>query len=141
MQAWTRNEAVPDSQGNRLTAPANGPHRTSDQNSLVRMGNLTIDLDGRAVIRDGREVRLSPIEYDLLSLLAARAGRVIDQRTLLRSVWGLSYGNRRNYLRTYIYQLRGKLESDPRHPDLIVTVGLRGYRLGAPAVLAYTHGR
>jgi len=105
------------------------------------MGNLTIDLAGRAVIRDGREVRLSPIEFDLLSLLATRAGRVIDQRTLLRSVWGLSYGNRRNYLRTYIYQLRGKLEADPRHPDVIVTVGLRGYRLGPPAVLAYTHGR
>lgn len=141
MQAWTRNEAAPDPQRNQRTAPANGPDRSADQNSLVRMGNLTIDLAGRAVIRDGREVRLSPIEFDLLSLLATRAGRVIDQRTLLRSVWGLSYGNRRNYLRTYIYQLRGKLEADPRHPDVIVTVGLRGYRLGPPAVLAYTHGR
>jgi two-component system, OmpR family, KDP operon response regulator KdpE len=141
MQAWTRNEAALDPHRNQRIAPANGPDRSADQNSLVRMGNLTIDLDGRAVIRDGREVRLSPIEYDLLSLLANRAGRVIDQRTLLRSVWGLSYGNRRNYLRTYIYQLRGKLEADPRHPDVIVTVGLRGYRFGPPAVLAYTHGR
>jgi DNA-binding response OmpR family regulator len=141
MQAWTRNEVAPDPQGNQRAAPANGSDRTADQNSLVRMGNLTIDLDGRAVIRDGREVRLSPIEYDLLSILATRAGRVIDQRTLLRSVWGLGCGNRRNYLRTYIYQLRGKLEADPRHPDVIVTVGLRGYRLGPPAVLAYTNGR
>ncbi len=105
------------------------------------MGTLTIDLEGRAVIRDGREVRLSPIEYNLLSLLATRAGRVVDQRTLLRSVWGLSCGNSRNYLRTYIYQLRGKLEADPHHPDVIVTVGQRGYRLGPPAVLAYTNGR
>jgi two-component system, OmpR family, KDP operon response regulator KdpE len=127
MQAWSRSELTP------------GPQ--SYQNTLVRMGNLTIDLEARAVIRDGREVRLSPIEYDLLSILATRAGRVIDQRTLLRSVWGLGCGNKRNYLRTYIYQLRGKLEADPHHPDVIVTVGLRGYRLGAPAVLAYPNGR
>lgn len=132
---------APDPKGNQLTAPANGPDRPADQNSLVRIGNLTIDLDGRAVIRDGQEVRLSPTEYDLLSILATRAGRVIDQRTLLRSVWGLGCGNRRNYLRTYIYELRGKLEADPRHPEVIVTVGLRGYRLGPPAVLAYTDGR
>jgi two-component system KDP operon response regulator KdpE len=141
MQAWTRNEVAPGPQGNQLTAPAGGPDRTADQNSLVRMGNLTIDLEGKAVIRDGREVRLSPTEFDLLSILATRAGRVIDQRTLLRSVWGLGCGNKRNYLRTYIYQLRGKLEADPRHPDVIVTVGQRGYRLGAPAVLAFLHGR
>jgi two-component system, OmpR family, KDP operon response regulator KdpE len=141
MQAWMRNEVAPYPQGNQLTAPANGPDRTAVQNSLVRMGNLTIDLDGKAVIRDGREVRLTPTEYLLLSILAIRAGRVIDQRTLLRAVWGLGYGNRRNYLRTYIYQLRGKLEADPHHPDVIVTVGLRGYRLGAPALLAYLHGR
>src|SRR5690242_14358577 len=100
MHAWRRNEAVPDPQGNQVTAPANGPDRCADQNSLVRVGNVTIDLDGRAVIRDGREVRLSPTEYDLLSVLAARAGRVIDQRTLLRSVWGLGCANSRNYLRT-----------------------------------------
>jgi two-component system, OmpR family, KDP operon response regulator KdpE len=121
--------------------PTSGPDRAADQNSIVRMGIVTIDLDGKAVIRDGREVRLSPTEYHLLSILAARAGRVIDQRTLLRSVWGLGCGNSRNYLRTYIYQLRRKLEADRRHPEVIVTVGLRGYRLGAPAVLAYTHGR
>jgi two-component system, OmpR family, KDP operon response regulator KdpE len=121
--------------------PASGPDRTADQISIVRMGNVTIDLDGKAVIRDGREVRLSPTEYHLLSILAARAGRVIDQRTLLRSVWGHGCGNSRNYLRTYIYQLRRKLEADRRRPEVIVTVGLRGYRLGAPAVLAYPHGR
>jgi two-component system, OmpR family, KDP operon response regulator KdpE len=141
MQAWTRNDVAPDPEGNQLIAPANGPNRTADQNGVVRMGNVTIDLDGKAVIRDGREVRLSPTEYDLLSILAASAGRVIDQRTLLRSVWGLGCGNCRNYLRTYIYQLRGKLEADRRHPEVIVTVGLRGYRLGAPAVLTYSHGR
>jgi two-component system, OmpR family, KDP operon response regulator KdpE len=138
MQPGTRNQVASGLQGNQLTRLAD---RTADQNSLVRMGNVTIDLDGKAVIRDGREVRLSPTEYDLLSILAARAGRVIDQRTLLRSVWGLGCGNSRNYLRTYIYQLRCKLEADRRHPEVIVTVGLRGYRFGAPAVLAYTHGR
>jgi two-component system KDP operon response regulator KdpE len=141
MQPWTRNEVASHPQSNQRIALARGTDRTAEQIGLVRMGNVTIDLDGKAVIRDGREVRLSPTEYDLLSILATRAGRVIDQRTLLRSVWGLGCGNSRNYLRTYIYQLRGKLEADRRHPEVIVTVGLRGYRLGAPAVLAYNHGR
>lgn len=141
MQPWMTNELTSYPQGNQLTAVGNSLDHPPRQSSLVCIGKVTIDLEGKAVIRDGREVRLSPTEYGLLAVLATGAGRVIDQRTLLRAVWGLSCGNKRNYLRTYIYQLRAKLEGDPRHPEVVVTVGVRGYRLGAPAVLAYTHGR
>lgn len=135
MQRWTQNELASNPRAGQVNAAANGLPRAPDPNSLFHMGNLTIDLDARVVIRDGREIRLSPNEYSLLSVLAIRAGRVTDQRTLLHSVWGLGCGHKRNYLRTYIYQLRAKLEADPRHPEVIVTVGARGYRLGAPAVL------
>ncbi len=94
---------------------------------------MIIDLAGQSVVRDGVEVKLSPTEFGLVSALAQHAGQVMDHRTLLRTVWGPTYGDERNYLRTFIQRLRSKLENDPRNPELIVTVGARGYRFGPPA--------
>ena len=111
----------------RRAQPAPGPGR------VVRGGGVTVDLAAQSVLRDGVEVKLSPTEYGLLSALAQHAGQVMDHRTLLRTVWGPSYGDERNYLRTFIQRLRTKLENDPKNPELIVTVGARGYRFGAPA--------
>jgi two-component system, OmpR family, KDP operon response regulator KdpE len=111
----------------RRAEPAPGPSR------VVRSGGVTIDLAEQSVVRDGAEVKLSPTEYGLLSALAQHAGQVMDHRTLLRTVWGPTYGDERNYLRTFIQRLRSKLESDPKNPVIIVTVGARGYRFGAPA--------
>lgn len=101
---------------------------------VVRTGGVTVDLASGTVTRNGAEVRLSPTEYGLLAALARRAGNVIDHRTLLRDVWGSSYGDERNYLRTFVQRLRSKLETDPKSPEIIVTVGTRGYRFGPPAV-------
>ena len=111
----------------RRAQPAPGPGR------VVRGGGVTVDLAAQSVLRDGVEVKLSPTEYGLLSALAQHAGQVMDHRTLLRTVWGPTYGDERNYLRTFIQRLRTKLENDPKNPELIVTVGARGYRFGAPA--------
>ena len=111
----------------RRAQPAPGPSR------VVRAGGVTIDFAGQSVVRDGAEVKLSPTEYGLLSALAQHAGQVMDHRTLLRTVWGPTYGDERNYLRTFIQRLRSKLESDPKNPEIIVTVGARGYRFGAPS--------
>jgi len=111
----------------RRAQPVPGPGR------IVRGGGVTIDLAAQSVVRDGVEVKLSPTEYGLLSALAQHAGQVMDHRTLLRTVWGPTYGDERNYLRTFIQRLRTKLENDPKNPELIVTVGARGYRFGAPA--------
>lgn len=97
--------------------------------SAVQTGDVVIDLRGRAVLKRGTEVRLSPIEYELLSQLARRAGQVVDHRTLLREVWGPSHVHERNYLWTFIQRLRRKLEDDPRNPHLIISAGSRGYRL------------
>ena len=118
----------------RRAQPAPGPGR------VVRAGGVIIDLAGQSVLRDGAEVKLSPTEYGLLSALAQHAGQVIDHRTLLRTVWGPTYGDERNYLRTFIQRLRSKLETDPRNPDLIVTVGARGYRFGPPTSSDPTRG-
>jgi two-component system KDP operon response regulator KdpE len=112
----------------RRAQPAPGPSR------VVRAGGVTIDLAGQSVLRNGAEVKLSPTEYGLLSVLAQHAGNVMDHRTLLRTVWGPTYGDERNYLRTFIQRLRSKLEDDPGNPEVIVTVGVRGYRFGPPSI-------
>ena len=112
----------------RRAQPAPGPSR------VVRAGGVTIDLAGQSVVRDGTEVKLSPTEYGLLSVLAQHVGQVMDHRTLLRTVWGPAYGDERNYLRTFIQRLRSKLEGDPSKPEIIVTVGARGYRFGPPGI-------
>jgi two-component system KDP operon response regulator KdpE len=112
----------------RRAQPTPGPNR------IVRAGNVTIDLAGQSVLRGGEEVKLSPTEYGLLSALVQNSGKVIDHRTLLRTVWGPSYGDERNYLRTFIQRLRAKLENDPGKPEIIVTVGARGYRFGPPSI-------
>jgi two-component system KDP operon response regulator KdpE len=101
---------------------------------IVRAGDVTVDLSSHTVMKDGSEVRLSPTEYGLLAVLARHAGQVIDHRTLLREVWGPSYGDERNYLRTFVQRLRSKLEVDPKSPEIIVTAGSRGYRFGPPSV-------
>lgn len=107
------------------------PH--TSESRIVRAGKVAIDLGSQAVMRDGAEVRLSPTEYGLLAALAQHAGQVMDHRTLLRTVWGPGYGDERNYLRTFIQRLRVKLETDPKNPEVIVTVGARGYRFGPPS--------
>jgi two-component system KDP operon response regulator KdpE len=99
---------------------------------VIQTGDVTVDLGSQAVMKDGAEVRLSPTEYGLLAALAEHAGQVMDHRTLLRTVWGHGYGDERNYLRTFIQRLRAKLETDPKNPEVIVTVGARGYRFGPP---------
>ena len=98
----------------------------------VHLGDVVVDLAARSVLKAGKEVRLSPTEYGLLSELARRAGSVVDHRTLLREVWGPSHVRERNYLWTFVQRLRQKLEDDSRNPQLIVSAGSRGYRLGPP---------
>jgi len=110
----------------RRAQPVPGP------SLVVRSGEVHVDLASGTVTRDGVEVRLSPTEYGLLAALVKRSGQVIDHRTLLREVWGPSYGDERNYLRTFVQRLRSKLEKDPSNPSIIVTVGSRGYRFGSP---------
>jgi two-component system KDP operon response regulator KdpE len=110
----------------RRAQPTPGPRL------VVRSSDVIVDLSSSSVTRGGAEVRLSPTEYGLLAALARRAGQVIDHRSLLREVWGPSYGDERNYLRTFVQRLRSKLEEDPSNPVIIVTVGSRGYRFGAP---------
>jgi two-component system KDP operon response regulator KdpE len=117
----------------RIRAVLRRAVQPSAETRVVRTGNVTVDLGNQAVLKNGAEVRLSPTEYGLLAALALHAGQLMDHRTLLRTVWGPGYGDERNYLRTFIQRLRLKLEGDSKNPEVIVTVGARGYRFGPPA--------
>ncbi|HEV3100719.1 MAG TPA: response regulator transcription factor [Candidatus Dormibacteraeota bacterium] len=119
----------------RIRAVLRRAQPPSSSARVIRAGSVAVDLGNQTALKNGSEVRLSPTEYGLLVALAEHAGQVIDHRTLLRTVWGPGYGDERNYLRTFIQRLRLKLESDPKNPEVIVTVGTRGYRFGAPAAV------
>ncbi len=97
--------------------------------SVVMADGLTIDMIQRIVLRDGKSIRLTPKEYDLLTLLAHHAGRVVTHRTLLTSVWGPAHEEDLHYLRVFIGQLRQKIERDPAQPKIVQTEPGVGYRL------------
>ena len=102
--------------------------RTEDASPLFEFGEVRVDLSRRVVTRNGEPVRLTPIEYRLLCVLLASAGKVLTQRHLLREVWGPSSVESTHYLRVYVGHLRHKLEIDPAQPRHFQTETGVGYR-------------
>ncbi len=98
----------------------------------LSIGELVVDLLDRRVSYGGREVRLTPIEFDLLRVLAQHQGRLVTHRQLLREVWGPAYGEETHYLRVHVAHIRAKLELDPSRPRYLITEPGVGYRLHAP---------
>ncbi len=99
----------------------------------VRLGDLTIDLAAKRVIRTGTaspasDVRLTPTEWHLLEALLRHPGKLISQRQLLHDVWGPGYADASGNLRLYMAQLRRKLEPDPARPRWLLTEPGMGYR-------------
>jgi two-component system KDP operon response regulator KdpE len=99
--------------------------------ALFRFGDVEVDLAARVVRKGGAEVHLTPIEYRLLGVLIANAGRVMTHPQLLRQVWGPSHAQSTHYLRVYMGNLRQKLEDDSAQPRHILTETGVGYRLMA----------
>jgi len=99
--------------------------------SVVRSGELEIDLAEYRVTRNGVEVRLTATEFKLLAHLAGHAGRVLTHHAILTAVWGPEYAEHVEYLRVYMRQLRKKLEADPDHPEILTTEPGIGYRFMA----------
>jgi len=102
--------------------------RTDDE-PILSFGELVIDLAHRNVTNKGEEVRLTPIEYEILKYLALQAGRVVTHKQLLRAIWGPNYQEQTQYLRVYVGQIRRKIEIDPSQPEHIITEPGIGYRL------------
>jgi two-component system KDP operon response regulator KdpE len=99
-----------------------------DPEAPIRIGNIDLDPLRRQVRKAGEPVHLTPKEFDLLHYLMAHAGLPITHARLLQGVWGPEYGGELEYLRTFVRQLRKKLENDPADPEYLLTDSHVGYR-------------
>jgi len=102
---------------------------------VLRVGQLELEIEHRVLRKAGKEIHLSPKEFELLAFLMRHKGIPVAHARLLRAVWGPEYGNEPDYLRSYIKALRKKIEDDPGRPDYILTEPWVGYRLKDPADL------
>ena len=94
----------------------------------IRIGNIELDPTRRTVRKAGSALRLTPKEFDLLHYLMSHPGVPVSHAKLLRAVWGDEYGRELEYLRTFVHQLRKKLEDDPSSPEYLLTELHFGYR-------------
>lgn len=94
-------------------------------------GEIHVDVDGHIVEVRGRQLELTPTEFNLLVILMRNAGKVLTHEMLLQNVWGPEYGMEAEYLRVYVGRLRQKIEEDPSHPVYIHTEHGIGYRFEA----------
>jgi two-component system, OmpR family, KDP operon response regulator KdpE len=100
--------------------------------TLLRAGDLELDINRHVLYRQGEVVHLTPTEFELLALLMRHQGAPVTHAKLLRSVWGPEYGTELDYLRSFIKTLRKKMEADPARPKYIVTEPWVGYRFCNP---------
>jgi two-component system, OmpR family, KDP operon response regulator KdpE len=100
---------------------------------VLQAGELEIDLERRLLRRAGKQIHLSPKEFDLLACLMRNLDAPVTHVKLLRAVWGPEYGNELEYLRSYVKILRKKIEDDPAKPEYILTEPWVGYRFCSPS--------
>jgi two-component system, OmpR family, KDP operon response regulator KdpE len=100
----------------------------SAETGLFRAGDLSIDYDRRRVLRNDAEIRLTPKEFELLSLLARNHDRVLTHRAILKAVWGPNAVEQPEHLWTLVAQLRKKIEPDPGKPQYLLSEPWVGYR-------------
>lgn len=98
------------------------------ESGMLRAGDLTIDYDRRRVVRGQDEIRLTPKELDLLTLLVRNRDRVLTHRAILKAIWGANAVEQPEHLWTLVAQLRRKIEPDPSHPRYLVSEPWVGYR-------------
>jgi two-component system KDP operon response regulator KdpE len=113
----------------RVRAALRHAVRSPSGTSILRFGNAVVDLEKRTASHDREEIRLTPIEFRLLAMLAKHVGMVVTHRQLLTQVWGPTHQSDTHYLRIYMKQLREKLEIDPVRPRYLLTETGVGYRL------------
>jgi len=96
----------------------------------LKIGSILIDQVAHTIIRDGKVIPLTRLEFDLLVALAKDPGRVFTREALLSEVWGYQHAADTRLVNVHIQRLRAKIEYDPENPDLIVTVRGIGYKAG-----------
>ncbi|HEY6490619.1 MAG: response regulator transcription factor [Terracidiphilus sp.] len=105
------------------------------QVSIIEVGDVRLDFDRHLVEKKGRMVHLTPKQFELLHFLMVNAGKPVPHAKLLRSVWGPEYGNELEYLRTFVRQVRMKIEDDPANPRYLLTESHIGYRFNEPNLM------
>ncbi len=98
----------------------------------VAIGGLLVDTVARRVSREGIQIHLTPIEWQILSTLISSAGRTLTHQQIFDAVWGREFGSPQQYLRVHITNLRRKIELDPASPQIIITEPGVGYRVDPP---------
>ena len=116
---------------NAVLRRAQMPELRGDEKPIVTP-KLSINLATREVIREGRAVKLSPTEYNLLYQLARNESKVLSHQMLLEKVWGSEYTDSTEYLKVYIQRLREKLEEDPSNPKMFISERGLGYKFVSP---------
>jgi len=113
----------------RVRAAVRRSHATpGSASAVITIGDIKLDPARRLVQKNGETVHLTPKEFDLLHHLMKNAGLPVMHSRLLSAVWGPEYGNELEYLRTFVRQLRKKLEDDSSHPKYVLTDSHIGYR-------------
>ena len=112
----------------RLKAAVRRNKALGSEETAILIGDVKLDSARHLVQKKGRSVHLTPKQFELLHYLMANAGRPVPHAKLLRTVWGPEYGDELEYLRTFVRQLRTKIEDDPGNPKYLVTEAHIGYR-------------
>jgi two-component system, OmpR family, KDP operon response regulator KdpE len=100
----------------------------SPETTVIEEGDFCVDLESREVKVEGKDIRLSPKEFDLLIFFIRNSGKVLTHRKLLAEIWGGNYTDQTEYLRVFVRHLRKKIEPDPAKPRYILTDPWVGYR-------------
>ena len=112
----------------RIRAALRRQPATDSRSQMLEAGDFRIDLEAHTITQSGREIHLTPKEFDLMVHLVRNAGKVLTRRALLGAVWGGDYTEQNEYLRVFIGQLRKKIEADLSEPRYILTEPWIGYR-------------
>lgn len=99
---------------------------------VLQIGDVTIDVAGHSVKRGDEPISLTPLEFDLLVALARKPRQVFTREVLLEQVWGYRHAADTRLVNVHVQRLRAKIEKDPEHPAVVVTVRGVGYKAGAP---------
>ena len=105
---------------------------TPTNSGIINLGDLQVDLVSHEVLRDGKKILLTRLEFELLAALLKDPGRVFSRDALLSEVWGYHHSTDTRLVNVHVQRLRSKVERDPENPELILTVRGVGYRAGRP---------
>jgi two-component system response regulator MtrA len=105
----------------------------TDVTGLLTIADLAIDVNAHEISRAGKVIALTRLEFDLLVALVREPGRVFSRDALLSEVWGYRHSTDTRLVNVHVQRLRSKIEKDPEHPEIVLTVRGVGYRAGNPS--------